>query len=97
MLNKNQILSSLRSYKEEHSKEYGIEKIGIFGSYAKGSANEDSDIDIFIKLKHSNLFLLSKFRIELEEFLGKHTDQVQCRNRMNNYLKKHIEVEAISA
>ena len=97
MLNKNQIFSSLRSYKEENSKECGIKKIGIFGSYAKGSANEDSDIDILIELKHSNLFLLPKIRIELEELLGKHTDLVQCRDRINNYLKKHIEVEAISA
>ena len=97
MLNKNQILSSLKSYKEQHSKEYGIKNIGLFGSYAKGLESEDSDIDIFIELKHSNLFLLSKIRIELEELLGKHTDLVQLRDRMNGYLKKHIEVEAISA
>lgn len=97
MLNKNQILSSLKSYKQQHSNEYGIEEIGLFGSYAKGLANEESDIDIFVKLKHSNLFLLSKIRIELEELFGKHTDIVQLRDKMNEYLKKHIEHEAISA
>ncbi|MFT7823196.1 MAG: nucleotidyltransferase domain-containing protein [Sulfurimonas sp.] len=97
MLNKNQILSSLKTYKDTHQTEYGIEEIGLFGSYAKGSAKEESDIDVFIKLKHSNLFLLSKIRIELEEMFGKHTDLVQLREKMNNYLKKHIEQEAISA
>jgi predicted nucleotidyltransferase len=35
MLSKNKILASLRSYREEHSHEYGIEEIGIFGSYAR--------------------------------------------------------------
>ena len=96
MLNKNQILSSLKAYKNAHQAEYGIEKIGLFGSYAKDRAKEESDIDIFIKLKHSNLFLLSKIRIELEEMLGKHTDLVQLREKMNSYLKKHIEEEAIT-
>jgi len=52
---------------------------------------------VFIKLKHSNLFLLSRIRIELEELLGVHTDVVQLRDKMNMYLKKHIEQEAISA
>lgn len=97
MLNKNKILSSLKSYKQEHLEEYGIEEIGIFGSYAKGLANENSDIDIFIELEHSNLFLLSKIRIELEELFGIHTDIVQLRDKMNEYLKKHIEHESINA
>jgi predicted nucleotidyltransferase len=97
MLSKNKILASLRSYKEEHAKEYGIEEIGIFGSYARDMAQENSDIDVFVKLKHTNLFLLSRIRIELEERLGVHTDIVQLRDKMNTYLKKHIEEEAISA
>jgi predicted nucleotidyltransferase len=97
MLTKKQILSSLASYKQEHSQEYGIEEIGIFGSYAKGMEKEESDVDVFVKLKHANLFLLSRIRIELEEIFGKHTDIVQLRDKMNTYLKKHIEHEAISA
>ena len=97
MLSKNKILASLRSYKEEHLNEYGIEEIGIFGSYARDMAREDSDVDVFVKLKHSNLFLLSRIRIELEELFGVHTDVVQLRDKMNAYLKRHIEQEAISA
>jgi len=96
MLNQNQILSSLKIYKNRYKNKYGIEDIGIFGSYAKNSANEDSDVDVFVKLKHSNLFLLSRMRLELEELFGVHTDIVQVRNKMNHYLKKHIEEEAIS-
>ena len=97
MLDQNQILSSLKRYKDKHLKEYGIEEIGIFGSYARNEEKEDSDVDVFVKLKHSNLFLLSRIRIELEEIFGVHTDIVQLREKMNTYLKKHIEEEAISA
>ncbi len=95
MRDRNRILSTLREYKEQCGKQYGIEEIGIFGSYARGDAKEKSDVDIFLKLKHSNLFLLSRIRIELEELLGMETDVVQLRERMNHYLKKHIENEAI--
>jgi predicted nucleotidyltransferase len=96
MLSQNEILSSLHKYKNKYKNKYGIEKIGIFGSYAKNTATEKSDIDVFIKLEHSNLFLLSRIRIELEELFGRHTDLIQLRDKMNLYLKKHIEEEAIS-
>ena len=97
MLNQNQILSSLQKYKQTYQEQYGIEDIGIFGSYARNSAHENSDVDVFVKLKHSNLFLLSRMRLELEELFGRHTDLVQLRDKMNVYLKKHIEEEAIRA
>ncbi len=97
MSDQNQILSSLQKYKNKYKEQYGIEDIGIFGSYARNTAHENSDIDVYIKLKHSNLFLLSRIRIELEELFGIHTDLVQIRDKMNLTLKKHIEEEAISA
>ncbi len=97
MLNQKDILSTIKQYKEKYAQEYGIEEIGIFGSYAKNSATPNSDVDIYVKLKKANLFLLSRIRIELEELLGIQTDIVQLRDRMNLSLKKHIEQEAISA
>ncbi len=97
MLEQNQILSSLQHYKMQHQHRYGIEDIGIFGSYAKNCATEKSDIDVYVKLKNSNLFLLSRMRLELEEMFGVPTDIVQVRDKMNQTLKKHIEEEAISA
>jgi len=97
MIKKENILSLLKKYKIKYAKDYGIEEIGIFGSYARGEATQNSDIDIYIKLKKSNLFLLSKIKIDLEELLNKKVDIVQLRDRMNKTLKKYIENEAISA
>jgi predicted nucleotidyltransferase len=34
---------------EPIAKDYGIKKIYLFGSYAKGTANEDSDVDLLIE------------------------------------------------
>ncbi|XFA98623.1 nucleotidyltransferase domain-containing protein [Candidatus Izemoplasma sp. B36] len=52
------------------AKSYDIEKVYLFGSYIKGTAKEDSDIDIFIE---SSLFGLEFFGFAeaLRERLGK--------------------------
>ena len=56
----------MKEHKEELSKRYGIEKIALFGSYARGEATDESDIDIVIlesniKLTYEeDLFLLDK-------------------------------------
>ena len=42
------IMESIRKYIEKISKYYKIEAIILFGSYAKGTENEDSDIDIAV-------------------------------------------------
>ena len=43
-----EVLENIKRYIEKVSKYYKIEAIFIFGSYAKGTENEDSDIDIAI-------------------------------------------------
>jgi len=44
----NRIMDSIKKYIEKISEHYKIEAIILFGSYAKGTENEDSDIDIAI-------------------------------------------------
>lgn len=41
------ILKTIRSKKRE-LKKFGIQRIGLFGSYARGEQIEDSDIDILV-------------------------------------------------
>ena len=43
-----EIMESINKYIKKISKYYKIEAIILFGSYAKGTQNEDSDIDIAI-------------------------------------------------
>ena len=42
------IMKSIRKYIEKISQYYKIDAIILFGSYAKGTENEDSDIDIAV-------------------------------------------------
>lgn len=43
-----EIMNSIKKYIEKISQYYNIEAIILFGSYAKGTENENSDIDIAI-------------------------------------------------
>ena len=42
------VLNSINKYVEEIKKHYNITTIILFGSYAKGTNNENSDIDIAV-------------------------------------------------
>ena len=56
-------------------KQYGAERIFLFGSFARGDAVADSDIDLRIdKGKIRGLFALSGLHLALEERLGRKVD-----------------------
>ena len=42
------ILDIVKEYVQEISKYYKVQEVHLFGSYAKGTNNEDSDIDVAI-------------------------------------------------
>ena len=89
------ILNRLIEYKKNRASQYGIEDIGLFGSVARGNAGEDSDIDICIKTQKPDMFALVHIKEELQNIFHKSVDIVRLREKMNPYLKKRIEKEAI--
>ncbi len=44
------VINSVNNYISEIPKEFNIRKVFLFGSYAKGTAKEESDIDIALVL-----------------------------------------------
>ena len=88
------ILAKLRDFKERHGEEYGLRAIGVFGSFARDEAREDSDIDIVFDTSMPNLLRTSRMRQDLEEFLGRHVDVVRFREDMNPRLRERIRREA---
>ncbi len=45
-----EITEFLAAHKDEMAQRFGVVKIGLFGSYARGDDREDSDIDIAIEM-----------------------------------------------
>jgi predicted nucleotidyltransferase len=50
-MTKQYILGYLKSHQEEYFDKFGIRFIGLFGSFARDEANQNSDIDILYKLE----------------------------------------------
>ena len=92
-----QILAILREYKSQIAKEYGILKIGVFGSAALNESTEKSDVDVVIHVLKPDLFLLAGIKSDLEERLNRPVDIVTYRETMNRFLKKRIDGGVIYA
>ncbi len=54
--------------------EYGIRKVGIFGSYAKGIPDEASDVDIVVEFERPIGFKFIELVEYLEHLLGRRVD-----------------------
>jgi predicted nucleotidyltransferase len=96
-MRRDEIINTLRRFKEGNQQRYLIEKIGIFGSSARGEMNTESDIDVVVVLEKQDLFNIIGIKQDLEEKFGVPVDIVSYREKMNNYLKRRIEDEAFYA
>ena len=90
------VLNYLNKHSQEFHNKYNVEKIGLFGSYARDEATQDSDIDIFVQM-HPKLLDMIAIKQLIEEDLHQKVDIVRLRDKMNPYLKKRILRDGIYA
>jgi len=70
-------IEEIRSKTAPIARAYGVKKMGLFGSYARGDAKDDSDVDIYIdRGKLRSLIQYFSFVNELEKELECHVDVV---------------------
>lgn len=63
--------------------------MSLFGSYARGEANDDSDVDLYVdKGKMTSLVKYFSFVNDLEEELRCHVDVVTTGIRDKDFLNK---------
>lgn len=94
-MKRNEIIRTLRGFVEINRDRYEIIRIGIFGSAARDNMDEQSDIDIIVELGKPDLFYLVGIKQDLEEKFHRPVDIVRYRDRMNAFLKKRIDKEAV--
>jgi uncharacterized protein len=93
--NRETVLQELRKLKPDLEKQYGVTKIGIFGSFARDEIREDSDVDVVVEMKEPDLFYMVHIKEVLEKRFKIPVDVIRYRDMMNKYLKARIDREAV--
>jgi hypothetical protein len=94
-MDRDDILDVLRRFKEVNSDRYKIARLGLFGSGAKDKCGEESDIDVVVVLTELDALNFIGIKQDLEERFRCHVDVVRYREKMNPFLRKRIEREAV--
>ena len=93
-LSREDVLAALAVIMSCHGREYHLRSLGVFGSFVRGDATADSDVDIVFDTDAPNLFRTVMMKQDLEALLGRRVDVLQLRGLTNSRLKARIESEA---
>ena len=96
MKSTDEYLILLKQFKDTKAKSYGISKIGLFGSVARGEQQEGSDVDIVYEGEAMGLFKLGRLKEELEELLDATVDLLRMRKQLDGtMIQKSILQDSI--
>ena len=69
------------------AKQHGVRSVALFGSYSRGTATPDSDVDLLIeKGQARTLFQLSGFRLDVEDALHLPVDLVTTESSDRDFV-----------
>jgi len=91
-MDKQEILNYLKSQQDRYNSKFGIEFIGLFGSFARNEATNKSDIDILYEIqkdKKLSIFNYLKLINELENTFHKKVDLVR-KTTLKPQLKDYV-------
>ena len=75
---------------------HNIHEVYLFGSYARGEANNKSDVDIYCEAGDINTFIDQGFlEDELESSLGKDVDIIFIGSTLDDYFLEQLEGDKI--
>jgi uncharacterized protein len=75
--------------------QYGASDVRVFGSVARGEADEDSDIDLVVRMAPGrSLFDVGGLVMDLQDLLGRHVDVV-TDNGLRPRMRQRILREAV--
>ena len=94
-MERDQAIAKLREHEAE-LKRLGVQQLYLFGSAARGDANEDSDVDLFFDYEEGKfgLFDLMDVQAYASRILGSSAD-VMTRDSIHKVLRPRIEASAL--
>ena len=76
----------------DYLRPFDLQRLGIFGSFARGEQNSNSDIDLLVKFKYTpSLLQLIKIENDLSKKLGFKVDLITEGSLKNSRIKDQIK------
>ncbi len=91
-----QVIRTLREQRPILSQRYPISRLALFGSWARGEARPDSDVDVMVEVDPSIGLRFVDLGDDLEQALGRRVDLVSRRG-IRPALWERIERELVDA
>lgn len=91
----NQIKTIIQKHSDLLRDTYHVEKIGVFGSAARGDSTDTSDIDVLVEFSEPiGMFKFIKLEEYLSGLIGKKIDLV-TKNALKSAIKEDILQEVV--
>lgn len=94
--NENRILRQIREFQPELQKRFGVTRIGVFGSFARGEEDAESDLDILVEMSDPTFDRYMDLKFFLEDLFQRSVDLVLA-DTVKPLLKPVLEREALYA
>jgi predicted nucleotidyltransferase len=94
MKTREEILKLLLQSKQAFGKKYGVRRMALFGSYARGDQRTDSDVDVLVDVDPSIGLEFVSLAHDMESLIGLRVDVVS-RRAVSPRHWKYIEKELI--
>ena len=95
-VSKDEALAYLHGAMERFAREYGVRRIGIFGSVARGEVAEPGDLDVLVDMEEPTFDRYMDLKFELEDRFGVSVDLVMVET-LKERLRPVIERETVYA
>src|SRR6266496_521003 len=94
-MSREEAIAALRGYLPAIRRDFGVRRIALFGSTARGDAREDSDLDILVDFEKDPTFLsFMGLKAFLEDHLGHKVDLV-TPDALKPRMRPILEREAV--
>ena len=87
------IIALLTQHGDEIRRRFTVEKIGLFGSYARGEAHSDSDVDLLVEFEQPTFDHYMDLKFFLEDLLQIEVDLILAdtvKPRLAPYIRREV-------
>ncbi len=90
------VIDILKSHEEEMKTRFGVRRIGLFGSFARGEQKETSDVDILVEFEEPTFDNFMNLAFFLEDLFSRRVELV-TPDSLSPYIAPYVKKEVVWA